>query len=201
MAVALTTTVNLVFGSAVMDPVTGVILNDEVGQPPYCYIISRLKCFDRRWTTSQPLAPQTPSASTHLLVSVIAMALSFAEQEADNYPEPGKRPLSSTSPTILENEDGSFYAAVGGSGGSRIFPAVFQVLLNLDWGMDVSAAIEYGRVHDQLFPTMVDADDTLPGEVISELHQKGHNVTGARVRFMYVAFGVLTLEQCRTGGV
>ncbi len=31
MAVALTTTVNLVFGSAVLDPVTGVILNDEVG--------------------------------------------------------------------------------------------------------------------------------------------------------------------------
>ena len=30
MAVALTTTVNLVFGSAVLDPVTGVILNDEV---------------------------------------------------------------------------------------------------------------------------------------------------------------------------
>ena len=78
---------------------------------------------------------------------------------------------------------------------------MFQVLLNLDWGMDVSAAIEYGRVHDQLFPTMVDADDTLPGEVISELQQKGHNVTGARVRSMHVSVGVLTSEQCRTGGV
>ncbi len=102
----------------------------------------------------------------------------------DNYPEPGKRPLSSTVPTIVENEDGSFYLAIGGSGGSRIFPTVFQVLLNLDWGMDISAAIEYGRVHDQLFPTMVDADDILPAELLDGLRDKGHNITGARLCYL-----------------
>ncbi|KAI0821628.1 gamma-glutamyltranspeptidase [Trametes gibbosa] len=143
MAVALTTTVNLVFGSAVLDPVTGVILNDEMDD----------------FST-----PGVPNA--------------FGLYPSPyNYPEPGKRPLSSTSPSILEDEDGSFYAAIGGSGGSRIFPAVFQVLLNMDWGMDVSAAIEYGRLHDQLFPMMVDADDILSPSLIDVLREKGHNIT------------------------
>lgn len=111
----------------------------------------------------------------------------------DNYPEPGKRPLSSTVPTILENEDGSFYAALGGSGGSRIFPSVFQVLLNMDWGMGVSAAIEYGRVHNQLFPTTVDADDILPPALLEGLEQKGHNITG-----MYTHTYILTSFACFT---
>ena len=66
----------------------------------------------------------------------------------DNYPEPGKRPLSSIAPTIIEHADGSFYTAIGGSGGSRIFGAILQVLLNLDWGLDVSTAIESGCLHD-----------------------------------------------------
>ncbi|PIL36235.1 hypothetical protein GSI_01897 [Ganoderma sinense ZZ0214-1] len=143
MAVSLTTTVNLIFGSAVMDPVTGVILNDEMDD----------------FST-----PGTPN-EFGLYPSPF------------NYPEPGKRPLSSTVPTIMEYEDGAFFLAIGGSGGSRIFPAIFQVLLNLDWGMDVSAAIEYGRLHDQLFPTMVDADDILPPTLLDGLRAKGHNIT------------------------
>ena len=95
----------------------------------------------------------------------------------DNYPEPGKRPLSSTTPMIMEHADGSFYLAAGGSGGSRIFGAVFQTSLNLGWGMDASAAIEYGRVHDQLYPTMVDTDEVLPPYIIDTLVEKGHNIT------------------------
>ncbi|KAH9847137.1 gamma-glutamyltranspeptidase [Lenzites betulinus] len=143
MAVALTTTVNLIFGSAVLDPVTGVILNDEMDD----------------FST-----PGMPNA--------------FGLYPSPyNYPEPGKRPLSSTTPSILEHEDGSFYAAIGGSGGSRIFPAVFQVLLNMDWNMDASAAIESGRLHDQLFPTMVDADDILSPSLLDTLREKGHNIT------------------------
>ena len=49
-----------------------------------------------------------------------------------NYPEPFKRPLSSTSPTIIEHTlNNSFYAALGGSGGAKIFPAIIQVLVNI----------------------------------------------------------------------
>lgn len=96
----------------------------------------------------------------------------------DNYPKPGKRPLSSTSPVIIEDEQGDFFAAAGASGGSRIFPAVFQTLLNLDWGFDASSAVEYGRLHDQLFPTFIDADNVYPQELLDDLRSRGHNVSG-----------------------
>ena len=78
----------------------------------------------------------------------------------------------------MEYEDGSFYVAIGGAGGSRIFPSIFQVILNLEWGMDVSSAIEYGRLHDQLYPLNLDVDDTYPQDVIDGLKERGHNVTG-----------------------
>lgn len=96
-----------------------------------------------------------------------------------NYPEPGKRPLSSTVPVVVENVDGDLELVLGGSGGSRIFPAVFQVLLNVDWGYDISAAIEDGRVHNQLYPEYVDADSSVDDELLAGLRSRGHNVTGA----------------------
>src|SRR6266851_6038192 len=97
----------------------------------------------------------------------------------DNYPEAHKRPLSSTAPTIIEHSDGSFYVALGGSGGSRIFPAIFQVILNLDWGLDISSAIEYGRLHHQLYPEWIDADATYPHELLLGLRTRGHRLHGA----------------------
>ena len=96
----------------------------------------------------------------------------------DNYPEPGKRPLSSITPAIMEYQDGSFYLAIGGSGGPLILSSMFQVILNLDWGLDVSQAIEYGRVHDQLLPPVAIADDIIEGTLLDALRERGHNVIG-----------------------
>lgn len=90
-------------------------------------------------------------------------------------------PVSSTSPAILENSDGSLYASIGGAGGGRIFPSVVQVLLNLDWGMDASEAVEFGRVHDQLYPLEVDADETYPRDALDYLRKVGHNVSVADI--------------------
>lgn len=101
---------------------------------------------------------------------------------ADNYPEPGKRPLSSTCASIIENSDGSFYAAMGGAGGSRIFPSVVQTLLYLDWGMDIQEAVEHGRLHDQLYPLEVDVDSTFPDTLVSALVDRGHAVSGELLR-------------------
>ena len=109
---------------------------------------------------------------------------------------------------IMENENGTFYLAIGGSGGSRIFPAVFQVILNLDWGMDVSGAIEYGRLHDQLYPTILDVDDIIPTETLEVLREKGHNVTGkgSDDRVLYICpltcqFGVAVFDVNRVASV
>lgn len=81
------------------------------------------------------------------------------------------------SPSIIENPDGSFYASIGGAGGGRIFGSVLQVLLNLDWGLDASEAVEFGRLHDQLYPLVLEADEDYPPEALEFLRRVGHNVT------------------------
>ena len=199
---ALTTTVNLIFGSAVLDPMTGVILNDEASQ-----LLREMGTMLTMYATDGRLFYPWHAQCLWFIpiplyvdVWIIILHQEVTFCTTDNYPEPGKRPLSSTTPTIMENADGSLYLAIGGSGGSRIFPTVFQVLLNLDWGMDVSAAIEHGRVHDQLFPTMVDADDVLPADLLDGLRDKGHNITGERSRDPDGPLGRLTRQEVSDTG-
>ncbi len=65
---------------------------------------------------------------------------------------PGKRPLSSMTPTILLR-DGAVRLVIGTPGGSRIFTSVFQVICNVyDFGMGLPAALASPRVHHQLLP-------------------------------------------------
>ena len=86
------------------------------------------------------------------------------------------RPLSSTSPVIIEKADGTFYAALGGSGGSRIFGAVAQVMTHLERGLNVSAAVEAPRFHDQIFPRNVSLETGFDRSLIKDLQSKGHKV-------------------------
>ena len=73
-----------------------------------------------------------------------------------NLPVPGKRPLSSMSPTILLDEDGSIEAIAGASGGPRIISATLQVLLGMSYGdLDAAAAIDRSRVHHQWRPDSI----------------------------------------------
>lgn len=96
----------------------------------------------------------------------------------DNYPDAGKRPLSSITPVIVEYETGDVLMALGGSGGSRIYGSVLQVILNyLDGGMDISKAVEEPRVHDQLFPLETSVESTYKNWGIESLKERGHNVT------------------------
>jgi len=73
-----------------------------------------------------------------------------------NFIQPGKRPLSSMSPTLVfrENADsslGPLLLAIGASGGPKIITAVLQVLLNhLIMGMPLLEAMVKPRLHDQL---------------------------------------------------
>ena len=45
--------------------------------------------------------------------------------------------------------------------------------------MDASKAVEYGRVHDQLYPEQVNVDNILPKPILDGLRERGHNVKGA----------------------
>jgi gamma-glutamyltranspeptidase / glutathione hydrolase len=93
-----------------------------------------------------------------------------------NLPGPGKRPLSSMSPTIVL-KDGKPVLVTGSPGGSRIISAVLQVVVDvLDYKMDVAAAVAAPRVHHQWMPDEVRVERGFSDEVLAELRAKGHRV-------------------------
>jgi len=74
-------------------------------------------------------------------------------QGEKNSVQPGKRPLSSMTPTIVLRKDGSLWFATGARGGPRIISAVLQTVINvIDHGMDIQEAIDAPRIHHQWFP-------------------------------------------------
>jgi len=91
--------------------------------------------------------------------------------------EPGKRMLSSMSPSIV-TRDGKVSLVLGTPGGSRIFTSIFQVLNNVyDFGLPLEKAVAAQRVHHQLLPKdtiYYDAYAPLTGEVADELKAMGY---------------------------
>ncbi|MEP6945782.1 MAG: gamma-glutamyltransferase [Acidobacteriota bacterium] len=74
-------------------------------------------------------------------------------QGEKNAVQPGKRPLSSMTPTIVLRKDGTFWFALGARGGPRIISAVLQSVINvIDHDMNIQAAIDAPRIHQQWFP-------------------------------------------------
>lgn len=60
---------------------------------------------------------------------------------------PDKRPLSNMAPTVITNEDGTPFAALGASGGRRIFPSLLQIIsMMIDFDMDISTALHAPRI-------------------------------------------------------
>lgn len=93
-----------------------------------------------------------------------------------NLPGPGKRPLSSMSPTIVL-KDGKPVLVTGSPGGSRIISSVLQVIVNvLDYKMDVAAAVAAPRLHHQWLPDEVRVERGFPDDVLLELKAMGHLV-------------------------
>jgi gamma-glutamyltranspeptidase / glutathione hydrolase len=91
-----------------------------------------------------------------------------------NLPGPGKRPLSSMSPTIVL-KDGKPVLVTGSPGGSRIISTVLQVIVNvLDYDMDVASAVAAPRLHHQWLPDEVRIEHGFPDDVIAALKAKGH---------------------------
>jgi gamma-glutamyltranspeptidase/glutathione hydrolase len=93
--------------------------------------------------------------------------------------QPGKRPLSSMSPTILL-ENGRARMVVGTPGGSTIFTSVFQTIVNIvDFGMSPADAVAATRFHHQLLPPdliTMSVTRPLPESTISALGDRGYRV-------------------------
>ena len=146
MAVALTTTINTTFGSGVVDPGSGLLLNDELDD----FVA----------------APGVPNF--YGLVGNERNAIA-----------PGKRPLSSMSPTVVLDPAGDPVLVVGASGGPRIITGTLEVLLAvLEGGHSVEQAVALPRYHHQWLPRQVRVDPELPDAAVLALEACGHAVGG-----------------------
>lgn len=141
--VAVTTTINTIFGAKMMVRGLGLILNDEMDD----------------------FATAPGVANVFGLMGVKANEIA-----------PGKRPLSSMSPTIVMRA-GRPVLAVGGSGGPTIITGVLQVTLNaLDFRLPPAAAVAQPRVHHQASPAVVFVESSMPQASRDALAQMGYQL-------------------------
>lgn len=90
--------------------------------------------------------------------------------------EPGKRPLSSMTPTIIMKA-GKPLLALGGSGGPAIITGVLQLTLDvLDFHLGPERAMEVWRIHEQANPDMVLVEDAMPPATGQALQQMGYKL-------------------------
>jgi gamma-glutamyltranspeptidase/glutathione hydrolase len=146
-AVAITQTINLIFGSGITVPGAGVLLNDQMDD--------------------FSVAPDTPNA------------FGLVDTRGFNAVAPGKRPLSSMTPTIVAR-DGEVEMVTGSPGGPRIISTTLLSILNVvDYGMDVQEAVSAPRFHHQWVPDELAVEAAIPEDVLAGLRRRGHNVVVA----------------------
>jgi gamma-glutamyltranspeptidase/glutathione hydrolase len=160
--VSLTTTVNTAFGSKLMVPGIGVILNNEMDD--------------------FSIAPGV--ANIYGLLS-----------KGPNSIQPGKRPVSSMSPTIVTKR-GKPVLTLGGSGGPTIVTANLQVLLDvLDFHLDPEQALATPRIHEQANPPTVVIEQAIPTATQNALRQMGYKLRVVR------QIGSVTAIEITPGGL
>ena len=140
--VAATLSINTPFGSGLVPPGTGVLLNNEMDD-----------------FSARPGAP-----NTYGLVGGMANAIA-----------PGKRMLSSMSPTFLESEAG--VAILGTPGGSRIISMVLHGILATVAGDSPADWVAKPRIHHQFLPDRIQYEPAaLTSDQVTELRAKGHDL-------------------------
>ncbi|TKW64291.1 MAG: gamma-glutamyltransferase [Paracoccus denitrificans] len=94
-----------------------------------------------------------------------------------NAVEPGKRPLSSMTPTIV-NKDGEVWLVTGSPGGARIITTVLQVIMNMiDHDMNVAEASTAARIHHQWLPDELRIEEGISIDTQRALQAKGHTIS------------------------
>ena len=97
---------------------------------------------------------------------------------ARNQIGPGKRPISSMTPTIVTYPDGKPWVALGSPGSATIPNTVLQTIVNLvDYRMSLRDAIEFPRIHHQYRPDRIDIEPAgIIADVAEKLRSFGHNI-------------------------
>jgi len=149
-AVALTTTVNLGFGSHVVAGKTGIVLNDQMDD-----------------FSMQPGAPNGFG-----LIGSAQNAVAPGKR-----PLSSMTPIIVTGPKTDGAGSEGVRLVAGAAGGPTIITATTQVLLNVvDFKMDAEAAISAPRIHDQWFPEVLLVEPEIPRDVIDGLVARGQKV-------------------------
>jgi len=95
---------------------------------------------------------------------------------AANKIEPGKRMLSSMSPTVVR-KNGRNFLVTGSPGGSRIITTTLQVIMNvIDHGMNIQSAVSVPRIHHQWLPDQIRVEQGISADTVKLLESKGHTV-------------------------
>ncbi|XVF61722.1 hypothetical protein PTKIN_Ptkin08bG0153000 [Pterospermum kingtungense] len=152
-AVSMTNTVNAYFGSKILSPSTGIVLNNEMDD------------FSMPSNSSGNTLPPAPP----------------------NFIRPGKRPLSSMTPTIVLKDE-KLKGVVGASGGANIIAGTTEVFLNhFAKGMDPLSSVMAPRIYHQLIPNVVLYENwttvigdhfEVPATIRKDLQMKGHVLQG-----------------------
>ncbi len=160
--VASTNTVNYFFGSGVVVPEYGFVLNNQMDD-----------------FSSDP--------------------------QSVNAPEPGKRPLSSMSPSVVLDPQGRPFMTIGAAGAWRIITAVSQIIMNVvDFGMTMDEAIEQPRIFTYASGGKrgpLRMEDAIDPDVAALLEWRGHNVeVQPRGGYYGTAQGILFVDGVMHGG-
>ena len=143
-AVSMTYTLEAGYGSKIVVPGGGFLLNNEMGD------------FNAGpgLTTEQGLIGTEP-----------------------NLARPGKRMLSSMSPTIVA-KDGKLFMVTGSPGGRTIINTVLMTILNvIDFGMNAQEAVDAGRIHHQWLPDRISYEEyAFSPDTIALLQKMGHTL-------------------------
>jgi len=121
------------------------------------------------YTLNDFYGSQVMIAGTGVLMNDIMSAFSNKPGERGEI-KPGKRPISSMTPTIVLHPDGSPWFALGSPGSATIPNTVFQVIVNIiDSKMSLRDAIQFPRIHHQFLPDEVDVE---PGALVFDVAEK-----------------------------
>jgi gamma-glutamyltranspeptidase/glutathione hydrolase len=128
-------------------------------------------------------------------------------QSEKNAIEPGKRPLSAMSPTIV-SRDGKLVLVLGSPGGPTIINTVLQVITDvLDFGMDLQQAVDFPRFHHQWMPDELRMESYgFSPDTLELLRKRGHKIrfVDAMGRVMAIQVGekwLLGADDSRTDGL